>query len=63
MTINKKAQLKISDQDYTVFRTKQLVQQLTPESKERLMEYIQAKIVLEGAQVKNHEVLNILKGV
>lgn len=58
---NKKAQLKMSYHDYQVFQSKQLLAQLSPERKARLAEQIQTRIVLEGAQIKNPEVLSLVQ--
>ncbi len=65
MTINRKLQCRTSYQDYLLFHSRQLLAQMTPESKQRLAEQLQVRINLMGEKPVNGEiyqqVLNKLK--
>ena len=62
MSYNRKAQLKIPYQDYLSFQSRQLIAQMTTETRQRLLEQVTARMVLNGEKPVNTEILNLLKG-
>ena len=61
MCLDKKLQCKSTFEANQIWHAKRIVNQLTPEQKQQLLEKIQAETILNGKEVKNHEVYNLLK--
>lgn len=61
MSLDRRLQLKVTYQDHITFKGKQLLSQMSIESKQRLLETVQARILLDGKTPENIELLNLLK--
>jgi len=61
MVLNKKLQCKSSFQENQLWHARRIVKQLLPEQKQQLLEQIQIRAQLFGEEVKNPEVLSLLK--
>jgi len=62
MCLDKKLQCKSTYEANQIWNAKRIVNQLTPEQKQQLLEKIQAETILNGKEVKNKEIYNLLKG-
>jgi len=60
--LNRKQQLKIPYQDYLLLRGRQLISQMSSESRQHLLDTIEARAVLNGEKVSNQELVKYLKG-
>ena len=61
MSIDNRNQLKTSYQDSITFQGRQLIQQMTPESRQHLMDIVQSRMSLGGDTIVNRELYNSLK--
>jgi uncharacterized protein with NAD-binding domain and iron-sulfur cluster len=58
MSIDKRMQLNVPYEQFASFRVKQIINTLSQERKQIVMEQIQAKILLEGKEIVNQELFN-----
>lgn len=63
MSLNRKQQLKIPYQDYLLLQGRQLISQMSPETKQHLLDTIEARSALLGEPIKNIDIYNQLKGI
>lgn len=61
MCLDKKLQCKSTYQANQLWHARRIVNQLTSEQKQQLLEKVQAETIFLGKEVKNPEILNLLK--
>jgi hypothetical protein len=61
--LNRKQQLKIHYQDYLLFQGRQIISQMSPETKQHLLDIIEARSALLGEKIVNNDLYNQLKGI
>ena len=61
MHLNRKQQLKVPYQDYLLLQGRQIISQMTPASRQHLLDTIQARAVIGGEKVADSRLVDYLK--